>query len=48
MLLSAIVLYPTFNTVQGELWVPLAIAAAAMVLYTLFGPGVRSRRDAEL
>jgi len=47
VLLSAIVLYPTYNPVQGELWVPLAIAAAALVLFTLFGPGVRSRRDAE-
>jgi UDP-GlcNAc:undecaprenyl-phosphate GlcNAc-1-phosphate transferase len=47
VLLSAIVLYPTYQTVEGELWVPLAIAAAALVLYTMFGPGVRSRREAD-
>ena len=47
VLLSAIVLYPTYQTVEGELWVPMAIAAAALVLYTMFGPGVRSRREAE-
>ena len=47
LLLSAIVLYPTYQTVEGELWVPMAIAAAALVLYTMFGPGVRSRREAE-
>ena len=41
-------LYPTYQTVEGELWVPMAIAAAALVLYTMFGPGVRSRREAEL
>lgn len=46
-LLSAIVLYPTYNRGRGDLYVPMAIAAAALVLYTLFGPGVRSRRDAE-
>jgi UDP-GlcNAc:undecaprenyl-phosphate GlcNAc-1-phosphate transferase len=45
VLLSAIVLYPTYQTVEGELWVPMAIGAAALVLYTMFGPGVRSRRD---
>jgi UDP-GlcNAc:undecaprenyl-phosphate/decaprenyl-phosphate GlcNAc-1-phosphate transferase len=47
VLLSAIVLYPTYQTVEGELWVPMAIAAAALVLYTMFGPGVRSRREPE-
>ena len=47
LLLSAIVLYPTYQTVEGELWVPMAIAAAALVLYTMFGPGVRSRREPE-
>lgn len=47
VLLSAIVLYPTYQTVQGELWVPMAIAAAALVLYTMFGPGVRSRREGD-
>jgi UDP-GlcNAc:undecaprenyl-phosphate GlcNAc-1-phosphate transferase len=47
VLLSAIVLYPTYQTVEGELWVPMAIAAAALVLYTMFGPGVRSRREGD-
>ncbi len=45
ILLSAIVLYPTYNEGRGNLYVPLAIAAAALVLYTLFGPGIRSRRE---
>lgn len=47
VLLSAIVLYPTYNRGRGDLYVPMAIAVAALVLYTMFGPGVRSRRDAE-
>lgn len=47
VLLSAIVLYPTYNRGRGDLYVPMAIAAAALVLYTMFGPGIRSRRDAE-
>jgi UDP-GlcNAc:undecaprenyl-phosphate GlcNAc-1-phosphate transferase len=48
VLLSAIALYPTYNRGRGDLYVPMAIVAAALVLYTLFGPGVRSRRDAEV
>jgi UDP-GlcNAc:undecaprenyl-phosphate GlcNAc-1-phosphate transferase len=48
VLLSAIVLYPTYNRGRGDLYVPMAIAAAALLLYTLFAPGLRSRRDAEL
>jgi len=47
VLLSAIALYPTYTNGRGDLYVPMAIAAAALVLYTMFGPGVRSRRDAE-
>ncbi|MEQ1786156.1 MAG: MraY family glycosyltransferase [Acidimicrobiales bacterium] len=47
VLLSAIVLYPTYNSGRGDLYVPMAIAAAALVLYTMFGPGVRSRRDSD-
>lgn len=47
VLLSAIALYPTYNNGRGDLYVPMAIAAAALVLYTMFGPGVRSRREAE-
>lgn len=47
VLLSAIALYPTYTRGRGDLYVPMAIAAAALVLYTMFGPGVRSRRDPE-
>jgi UDP-GlcNAc:undecaprenyl-phosphate/decaprenyl-phosphate GlcNAc-1-phosphate transferase len=47
VLLSAIALYPTYTKGRGDLYVPMAIAAAALVLYTMFGPGVRSRRDAD-
>jgi UDP-GlcNAc:undecaprenyl-phosphate GlcNAc-1-phosphate transferase len=47
VLLSAIALYPTYNRGRGDLYVPMAIAAAALVLYTLFGPGVRSRREGD-
>jgi UDP-GlcNAc:undecaprenyl-phosphate GlcNAc-1-phosphate transferase len=47
VLLSAIALYPTYNRGRGDLYVPMAIAAAALVLFTLFGPGVRSRREAD-
>jgi UDP-GlcNAc:undecaprenyl-phosphate GlcNAc-1-phosphate transferase len=47
VLLSAIALYPTYTSGRGDLYVPMAIAAAALVLYTLFGPGVRSTREAE-
>ena len=47
VLLSAIALFPTYTRGRGDLYVPMAIAAAALVLYTLFGPGVRSRRDVE-
>jgi UDP-GlcNAc:undecaprenyl-phosphate GlcNAc-1-phosphate transferase len=47
VLLSAIALYPTYNSGRGDLYVPMAIVAAALVLYTMFGPGVRSRRDGD-
>ncbi len=47
VLLSAIALYPTYNRGQGDLYIPVAIAVAALLLYTWFGPGVRSRRDSE-
>ena len=46
LLLSAIVLYPTYQTGKGSSGCRMAIAAAALVLYTMFGPGVRSRREA--
>ena len=47
VLLSAIALFPTYTNGRGDLYVPAAIAAAALVLYTMFGPGIRSRREAE-
>ena len=47
VLLSAIALYPTYTRGQGDLYIPFAIAVAALLLYTWFGPGVRSRREAE-
>ena len=40
-------LYPTYHRGQGDLYIPIAIAVAALLLYTWFGPGVRSRRGAE-
>ena len=47
VLLSAIALYPTYTNGRGDLYVPIAIAAAALVLYTMFGPGVRGRREVD-
>ena len=47
VLLSAIALYPTYKQGQGDLYIPVAIAVAALLLYTWFGPGVRSRRENE-
>jgi UDP-GlcNAc:undecaprenyl-phosphate GlcNAc-1-phosphate transferase len=47
VILSAIVLYPTYTSGRGDLYIPAAIAVAALLLYTWFGPGVRSRREAE-
>ena len=47
VLLSAIVLYPTYTSGSIDAYVPMAIAAAALVLYTMFGPGIRSRREAD-
>jgi UDP-GlcNAc:undecaprenyl-phosphate GlcNAc-1-phosphate transferase len=40
-LLSAFVLYPTYNDGQGDAVVPLGVGAAALVLLTLFRPGFR-------
>jgi UDP-GlcNAc:undecaprenyl-phosphate GlcNAc-1-phosphate transferase len=42
-LLSALVLYPTY-TGRGDALMPLGAAALALVLYTLFAPGIRARR----
>jgi UDP-GlcNAc:undecaprenyl-phosphate GlcNAc-1-phosphate transferase len=38
-LLSAIALYPTY-TGEGDLYIPFAVLAAALALYTLFGSGL--------
>lgn len=43
-LLSVLVLYPTYTEGRGDAVVPIGIAAFALVLYTLFAPGVRARR----
>lgn len=43
-LLSAFVLYPTYNEGQGDAIVPMGVGAAALVLFTLFLPGLRSKR----
>ena len=42
-LLSAFVLYPTYNEGQGDGIVPFGVAALGLLLYTLFHPGVRGR-----
>ena len=47
VLLSAIALYPTYRRGQGDLYIPAAIAVAALLLYTWFGPGLRSRRESD-
>lgn len=47
VLLSAIALYPTYRSGQGDLYIPAAIAVAALLLYTWFGPGLRSRRESD-
>ena len=39
VLLSAIVLYPTYSG-EGDLYIPFAVVAAALVLYTMFGAGL--------
>ena len=44
-LLSGVVLYPTY-TGRGDALIPAGVAALAVLLYTLFGPGVRSARRA--
>jgi UDP-GlcNAc:undecaprenyl-phosphate GlcNAc-1-phosphate transferase len=40
-LLSAFVLYPTYNEGRGDAIVPMGVGAAALVLLTLFRPGFR-------
>jgi UDP-GlcNAc:undecaprenyl-phosphate GlcNAc-1-phosphate transferase len=43
-LLSGLVLYPTY-TGEGDAFVPLGVAALALILYTVLHPGVRRTRD---
>lgn len=45
VILSAIALFPTYTEGSGDVYIPAAIAGAALLLYTWFAPGVRSRRD---
>ncbi len=40
-LLSAFVLYPTYNEGQGDGVVPIGVGMLALLLYTLFHPGIR-------
>jgi UDP-GlcNAc:undecaprenyl-phosphate GlcNAc-1-phosphate transferase len=47
LILSSIALYPTYTKGRGDLYVPIAISAAALILYTLFSPGFRSRRGSD-
>jgi UDP-GlcNAc:undecaprenyl-phosphate GlcNAc-1-phosphate transferase len=43
-LLSAFVLYPTYNEGQGDGIVPMGVGALALALYTLFHPGIQAER----
>ncbi len=43
-LLSAFVLYPTYNEGQGDGIVPIGVGALALVLFTLFHPGIQADR----
>ena len=43
-LLSAFVLYPTYNEGQGDAVVPMGVGAAALVLFTLFLPNMGEGR----
>jgi UDP-GlcNAc:undecaprenyl-phosphate GlcNAc-1-phosphate transferase len=45
-LLSAFVLYPTYNNGHGNAFVPTGIVALGLVLYTVLHPGVRQLRAA--
>ncbi|MEM7324214.1 MAG: MraY family glycosyltransferase [Actinomycetota bacterium] len=41
-LLSAFVLYPTYNEGRGDGIVPMGVGALALLLYTLFHPGIKA------
>src|SRR3546814_20576288 len=42
VLLSAMLRYPPYTSGSGDLYVPIGIAAAALVLYSLFAPCLRT------
>ena len=46
-LLSAFVLYPIYNAGQGDGIVPIGVGALALLLYTLFHPGIQAERMRE-
>ncbi len=46
-LLSAFVLYPTYNEGQGDGVVPFGVGALGLLLYTMFHPGIRRGETAE-
>ncbi|MGH1489925.1 MAG: MraY family glycosyltransferase [Acidimicrobiales bacterium] len=43
-LLSAFVLYPTYNEGKGDAIVPMGVGALALALFTLFHPGIQAER----
>jgi UDP-GlcNAc:undecaprenyl-phosphate GlcNAc-1-phosphate transferase len=43
-LLSAFVLYPTYNEGQGDAVVPMGVGALALLLFTLFHPEIQAER----
>jgi UDP-GlcNAc:undecaprenyl-phosphate GlcNAc-1-phosphate transferase len=45
-LLSAIVLYPTYSG-EGDLYIPFAVLAAGLLLYTMFGAGLHASDAAD-
>jgi UDP-GlcNAc:undecaprenyl-phosphate GlcNAc-1-phosphate transferase len=45
-LLSAIVLYPTYSG-EGDLYIPFAVLAAGLLLYTMFGAGLHTSDAAD-
>jgi UDP-GlcNAc:undecaprenyl-phosphate GlcNAc-1-phosphate transferase len=46
-LLSAIVLYPTYDRRGADLYIPFLVVAAGLVLFTLFGAGLGTDQEPE-
>jgi UDP-GlcNAc:undecaprenyl-phosphate GlcNAc-1-phosphate transferase len=46
-LLSGIVLYPTYNRRGADLYIPFLLAAAALLLFSMYGAGRPWRRETE-